>query len=71
MQDGYAVYAERAIGSEIVLGTADGTPRSNGLSDVLVHMEIVLMSVQDRCTVCTERTIGLVIILDPPNGTPA
>jgi hypothetical protein len=34
-------------------------------------MEIVLMLVQDRCTVCTERTIGLVIILDPPDGTPA
>jgi hypothetical protein len=33
-------------------------------------MVIVLMSVQDRRTVCTERTIGLVIILDPPEGTP-
>jgi hypothetical protein len=26
-QDGYTVCAERAIGSEIILGTADGTPR--------------------------------------------
>jgi hypothetical protein len=69
-QDGYVVCAECAIGSEIVLGTADGTPRPNGLSDVLVHMEIVLMLVQDRCMVCTERTVGLVIILDPPDGTP-
>jgi hypothetical protein len=70
-QDGYAVCAERAIGLEIVLGTTDGTPRSNGLSDVLVHMDIVLMSVQYRSTVCTKRTVGLVIILDPPDGTPA
>ena len=34
---------------------------------VLVHLEIVLMSVQDRCTVCTVRTIGSEIILDAPN----
>jgi hypothetical protein len=36
----------------------------------LVHMEIVLVSVQDRCTVCTECTIGSKIILDPPDVTP-
>jgi hypothetical protein len=36
----------------------------------LVHMKIVLMSVQDRCMVCTECTIGSEIILDPPDGTP-
>ena len=29
---------------------------------VLVHLEIVLVSVQDRCTVCAKRTIGLDII---------
>jgi hypothetical protein len=33
-------------------------------------MKMVLMSVQDRCTVCTECTIGSEIILDPPDGTP-
>ena len=29
---------------------------------VLVHLEIVLVSVQDRCTVCAKRTIGLDIV---------
>jgi hypothetical protein len=36
---------------------------------ILVRLEIVLVSVQDRCTVCAERTIGLEIVLDAPNGT--
>jgi hypothetical protein len=31
--------------------------------------ETVLMSVQDRCTVCTEHTIGIEIILDTHDGT--
>ena len=35
-----------------------------------VHLEMVLVFVQDRCTVCTERTIGLEIVLDAPDGTP-
>jgi hypothetical protein len=30
----------------------------------------MLVSVQDRCTVCTERTIGIEIILDAHDGTP-
>jgi hypothetical protein len=30
----------------------------------------VLVSVQDRCTVCTEPTIGIEIILDALDGTP-
>jgi hypothetical protein len=29
----------------------------------------VLVSVQERCTVCVERTIGSEIILDAPDGT--
>jgi hypothetical protein len=33
---------------------------------VLVHLEIVLVSVQDTCTVCIERTIGTEIILMHP-----
>jgi hypothetical protein len=37
---------------------------------VLICLETVLVSVQDRCTVCVKRTIGLVIILDAPDGTP-
>ena len=35
-----------------------------GLSD------IVLILMQDKCTVCVERTIGLDIVLDAPDGTP-
>jgi hypothetical protein len=37
---------------------------------VLVHLEIVFFSVEDRCTVCVERTIGSEIVLDVPDGTP-
>jgi hypothetical protein len=37
---------------------------------VLVRLETVLVSVQDRCTVCAKRTLGLEIILDAPDGTP-
>jgi hypothetical protein len=38
------------------------------LNLVSIHLEIVLVSVQDRCTVCAERTIGSKIILDAPDG---
>ena len=31
---------------------------------VLVRLETVLVSVQDRCMVCSKRTVGLEIILD-------
>jgi hypothetical protein len=37
---------------------------------VLVHLEIVLISTQDRGMVCVERAIGLEIILGTPNGIP-
>jgi hypothetical protein len=37
---------------------------------VSVHMEKVLVSVQDRRTVCAKHTIGLEIIFDTPNDTP-
>jgi hypothetical protein len=37
---------------------------------ISVRLETVLVSVQDRCTVCAERTIGLEIILDEADGTP-
>jgi hypothetical protein len=36
----------------------------------LVHLEIVLILMQDRCMVCAERTMGYEIILDAPDGTP-
>jgi hypothetical protein len=31
---------------------------------ILVHLETVLVSVQDRCNVCTKHTIGSENILD-------
>jgi hypothetical protein len=33
-------------------------------------LEVVLVSVHDRCMVCAIRTIGSEIILDAPDGTP-
>jgi hypothetical protein len=35
-----------------------------------VHMDIVLILMQDRCMVCAERTTSSEIILDAPDGTP-
>jgi hypothetical protein len=37
---------------------------------VLVCLETVLVSVQDRCVVCAIRTIGSEIILDTQDDTP-
>jgi hypothetical protein len=37
---------------------------------ILVHLETVLVSVQDRRRVCTKHTIGIEIILDALDGTP-
>ena len=37
---------------------------------VLVCLEMVLVSVQNRCMVCAEHTIGSEIVLDAPDGTP-
>ena len=36
---------------------------------ILVHLEIVLISKQDRCMICDKHNIGLEIILDAPDGT--
>jgi hypothetical protein len=38
--------------------------------DVSVHLDMVLVPVQDRCTVCAKSTIGLEIVLDKADGTP-
>ena len=35
-----------------------------------VRLEMVLVLVQDRCTVCAEHTVGSKILLDAPDGTP-
>ena len=37
---------------------------------VLVCLEIVLVLVEDRCTIYAECTIGSEIIFDAPDGTP-
>jgi hypothetical protein len=37
---------------------------------VSVRLEMVLVLVQDRCTVCASSIIGSKIILDTPDGTP-
>ena len=36
---------------------------------VLVRLEIVLVSVQDRYMVCAKHNIGSKIVLDAPDGT--
>ena len=36
----------------------------------LVHLEMVLVLVQDKCTVCAKCTVGSDIVLDAPDGTP-
>jgi hypothetical protein len=60
---------EHTIGSKIILDAPDGSPRLRG-SCVLVRLETVLVSVQNRCTICAKRNIGLEIVLDTPDGTP-
>jgi hypothetical protein len=43
------------------------------VGDMVSHfdrLETVLVSVQDRCMVCTKHTIGSKIILDAPDSTP-
>jgi hypothetical protein len=37
---------------------------------ILVYLEIVLVPVQDTCTVSAKQTIILEIILNAPDGTP-
>jgi hypothetical protein len=37
---------------------------------VSICLEVVLVSVQERCTVCTKHTIGSEIVLDEVDGTP-
>jgi hypothetical protein len=38
---------------------------------ISVRLEKVLVSVQDRWTVCVKHSIGLVIVLDTPVGRPS
>jgi hypothetical protein len=36
---------------------------------ILVHLEIVLVLVQDRCSVCAKHTVGSEIVLDAPDSS--
>jgi hypothetical protein len=36
----------------------------------LVCLEVLLILMQDRCTICIEHTIGIEIVLDALDGTP-
>ena len=36
-----------------------------------VRLEIVLVLVKDRCTVCAKCTVGSDIVLDATDGTPS
>jgi hypothetical protein len=71
-QDRCAVCAERTVGSEIILDTADGSFYLTLVmwNLVSIHLETVVVSVQDRCTVYAKRTIGTKINSDAPHGTP-
>jgi hypothetical protein len=40
------------------------------LNLILGHLETVLVSVQDRCTVCAQYTIGSEMVFDAPDGAP-
>jgi hypothetical protein len=37
---------------------------------VSIYLEVVLLSVQDRCTFCAKCTIGSEMVLDADDGTP-
>jgi hypothetical protein len=37
---------------------------------VSVHLKMVLVSMQNRCTFCAKHTIGSGSVLDAPDGTP-
>jgi hypothetical protein len=41
-----------------------------GSANFFLKLEVVLILMQDCCSVYTERTIGLEIILDAPDRTP-
>ena len=41
------------------------------LESRFVHLDIMLVLVQDRCMVCANHTIGSEIIFDATDGTPS
>ena len=64
------VCAEHTIGSKIDLDAPMELRGDVGnVKLVSVRLEMVLVSVQDRCTVCAKCTIGLEIVLDTLDAT--
>jgi hypothetical protein len=57
------------------LGNCFGRTRWNSLVTwvmsnlISVYLKMVLVSVQDRCTICGKRIIGSEIVLHAPDGT--
>jgi hypothetical protein len=65
------VCTRRTIGSVTVLDAPECTEVTRHKRNLVsVHLEIVLILMQDRCIVYAESTIGSVIVLDAPDGTP-
>ena len=58
------VCVERTIDSEIIFDAPDGKLLGDlgHVESRSVHLEMVLVLVQDRCTVCVKHTIGSDII---------
>ena len=61
------VCAKCTIGSDIILDSPDDVGHVESRS---VRLEMVLLLMEDWCTVCAKHTIGTYIILDAPDGTP-
>jgi hypothetical protein len=71
MQDRYTVCAERAIGSKIIFGAPDRTPRCHGFVEARFSIFGDSVNVSARLVhVCTKHTISSEIILDAPDSTP-
>jgi hypothetical protein len=73
MQDWCTVCTERAMGSEIILGTPDGAPRYVCLVEGRFNSfrDSVNGNLDtDGCTVCIEHAVGSKIVMRAPNGTP-
>ena len=57
------VCAKHTIGSDILLDTPDGILGDVGhVESRSVRLELVLVVVQDKCTVCAKRTVGSDIV---------
>ena len=62
------VSAKCTIGLDIVFDALLGD--IGHVESSSVRLDMVLLLVQDRCTVCAKCTIASEIVLDAPDGTP-